>query len=180
MLLHNVLRSRAHWAEKNELTPEQADEVFEGLLPEGLGKDGQPEYGELAVDLAIQAMRLKGQREAVEKKAAEGSPVYQTLLMLLEGRRESREQTGGRHGLVGVDYVAKKLGISRGTAKNRARLSLKDGGFPPRLLAGKTSERGHHRFHKAEVDSYAADQGRPSADSSGRDPLQPASGSYRN
>ena len=180
MLLHNLLRSRDHWAEKNELTPEQADEVFEDLLPEGEGKDGQPQYGELVVDLAIQAMRMKGQREAVEKKAAEGSPVYHAMLMLLEGRRQSMEQAADEHGQVGVDYVARKLGISKGTAKNRARLPLKKGGFPSRLLAGKTSERGHHRFHKAEVDRYAADQRRQLADSSGRDPLQPASGSYRN
>lgn len=174
MLLHNVLRSRDHWAEKNELTPEQADEVFEDLLPEGEGKDGQPQYGELVVDLAIQAMRLKGQREAVEKKAAEGSPVYHAMLMLLEGQRKSREQAADEHGEVGVGYVARKLGISRGTAKNRARLSLEDGGFPDYMLAGKTSERGHHRFHKAGVDRYAANRERPSADSSGRDPLQPA------
>jgi hypothetical protein len=177
MLRCNVLRSRDHWAEKNELTPEQAHEVFEDLLPEGRGEDGQPQYGELVVDLAIQAMRLKGQREAVEKKAAEGSPVYQTLLMLLEGQRQSREQATDEHREVGVDYVARKLGISKGTAKNRARLAYEDGGFPPYMLAGKTGERGHHRFHKAGVDRYAATHRRPSADSSGRDPLQPASGS---
>lgn len=159
MLQLNVLRSRAHWAEKNELTPEEADEVFKDLLPEGHGKDGQPEYGEFVVDLAIQEMRLKGQMEAVAKKAAEGSPLYQTLLMLLEGKRRSRERAGDEleePEKVGVAYVAKTLGISRGTAKNRANLPQKDGGFPPKMLAGKTSAKGHHRFYKAEVDAHAA------------------------
>lgn len=159
MLSLNVLRPRDHWAEKNELTPEQADEVFKELIPEGYGKDGQPEYGEFTVDLAIQAMRLKGQREAAEKKAAEGSPLYQTLLMLLEGKTQLRKRAGDKPDTVGVDYVARTLNISKGTAKNRACLPLDKGGFPPKMLAGKTSENGHHRFHRAEVDAYAARHG---------------------
>ena len=156
MLRLNVRKSRDHWAEKNELTPEEADEVFKDLLPEGHGKDGQPEYGELVVDLAIQQMRLKGQREAVEKKAVEGSALYQTLLMLMEGKRELRERAGDEPDIVGVAYVAKTLNISRGTAKNRANLPQAEGGFPPKMLAGKTSEKCHHRFYKAEVDAYKA------------------------
>lgn len=156
MLRLNVRRSRDHWVEKNELTPEQADEVFKNLLPAGYGKDGQPEYGELSVDLAIEEIRLKGQRDAVKKKAAEGSAVYQTLLMLVEGKRQMMEQPGDEREFVGVDYVAMKLKITKGTARNRARLPVKKGGFPRRLLAGRTSEKGHYRFHKSEVDQYAA------------------------
>lgn len=156
MLRLNVLRSRNHWAEKNELTSKEVDEVFKDLLPKGHGKDGQREYGELVVDLAIQQMRLKGRREAVESKAAEGSALYQTLLMLLKGKRRSREGAGDEPGKVGVGYVAKRLNISKGTAKNRASLPPEKGGFPRRMLAGKTSAKGHHRFHKAEVDAYAA------------------------
>lgn len=156
MLRLNVCRSRAHWAEKNELTPEQADAVFKNLLPAGYGKDGQPEYGELSVDLAIEEMRLKGQRDAVAKKAAEGSAVYQTLLMLVDGKRQRREQSGDEPEKVGVGYVAKKLNISKGTARNRASLPPDKGGFPRRMMAGKTSDNGHHRFYKSEVDAYAA------------------------
>lgn len=175
MLHSNIARPKGYWVEKNELTEAETPEVFNSIFPVRHDKNGTPEYSELQVDLAIEEMRCKANREELRRKLAEGSGVAHALQLLLAGRPQGAGKSGSpgmavppeEPEKVGVSYVAKILGMSVGTAKNKARLPAEEGGFPRKLIHGKTSERGHYLFVKAEVDAYAArlqEQARRSAE----------------